>query len=132
MTPSADQNKGTGEASLIRPHVGFSSKNLERTRQFLFENNIQLDVTRRDASNLSARVTGIYLPDSMYVGSTEYGARASVQVTPQRVDYWLLIPLHGRMETSVRGHQYVSDARRAFLFSYPAMLRAASRSMPAQ
>jgi AraC-like DNA-binding protein len=121
MTPSADQNKGTGEASLIRPHVGFSSKNLERTRQFLFENNIQLDVTRRDASNLSARVTGIYLPDSMYVGSTEYGARASVQVTPQRVDYWLLIPLHGRMETSVRGHQYVSDARRAFLFSYPAM-----------
>jgi AraC-like DNA-binding protein len=121
MTPSADQNKGTGEASLFRPHVDFSSKNLERTRQFLFENNIQLDVTRLDASNLSARVTGIYLPDSMYVGSTEYGARASVQVTPQRVDYWLLIPLHGRMETSVRGHQYVSDARRAFLFSYPAM-----------
>jgi hypothetical protein len=85
MTPSADQNRGTGEASLIRPRVDFSSKNLERTQEFLFNNNIQLNVACRDARNLSARVTGIYLTDSMDVGSAEYGARASVLVTPQRV-----------------------------------------------
>jgi AraC-like DNA-binding protein len=121
MTPSADQNGGRGPTPLNRHHLDFLSKDLEHTRRFLLANNIQLDVASRDARNLSTRVRGIYLPDSVYVGCTEYGARASVQVTPQRVDYWLLIPLQGRMETSVQGHQYVSDARRAFLFSYPAM-----------
>lgn len=121
MTPSADQTADRGAMSAIRPHVEFRSRDLEQTRRFLYDNNICLDLARRDARNLNARVSGMYLPGGMYVGSTEYGPTARVQVTPQRVDYWLLIPLQGRMETTVRGHQYVSDARRAFLFSYPAM-----------
>jgi AraC-like DNA-binding protein len=121
MTPSADRNAGYGAAAAVRPHLEFRSKNLEQTCQFLCDNNIRLDVARRNARNLNACFRGVYLPSGLYVGSTEYGAAASVQVTPQRVDYWLLIPIRGRMETSVRGHQYVSDTRRAFLFSYPAM-----------
>ncbi len=121
MTPSADQNAGSGAVMALRPHLEFRSKNLEQTCQFLSDNNIHLDITRRNARNLNASFKGVYLPDGLYVGSTEYGAAARVQVTPQRVDYWLLIPIRGRMETSVRGHQYVSDTRRAFLFSYPAM-----------
>jgi AraC-like DNA-binding protein len=42
-------------------------------------------------------------------------------VSPQRVDYWLLIPIQGRMQTSVRQREYISDTQRALLFSYPAM-----------
>jgi AraC-like DNA-binding protein len=103
------------------PHLEFRSRDLERTRQFLSDNNICLDIARRNERSLDVHVRGIYLPAGLYVGSTEYGASARVQVTPQRDDYWLLIPIQGRMETSVRGHQYISDARRAFLFSYPAM-----------
>jgi AraC-like DNA-binding protein len=121
MTPSVDQDADRGAAPATRPSLVFRSTNLEQTRQFLLNNNIQLDVARRNARNLNTRVSGIYLPDGMYVGSTEYGATATVQVTPRRIDYWLLIPLRGRMETSVRGRPYVSDTRRAFLFSYPAM-----------
>jgi AraC-like DNA-binding protein len=121
MTPSADQYAGGSATPVIRPPLVFRSRDFERTSQFLFDNKIKLDIARRHVRALDARVSGVYLPDGLYVGSTEYGAAASVQVTPQRVDYWLLIPIRGRMETSVRGQQYVSDARRAFLFSYPAM-----------
>lgn len=103
------------------PRVVFRSRNLEETCHFLSDNNICLEVAHRHARSLNARVHGIYLPDGLYVGSTEYGANAAVQVSPRRVDYWLLIPLQGRMQTNVHRREYISDSRRAFLFSYPAM-----------
>jgi AraC-like DNA-binding protein len=105
----------------VKPHLDFRSRNLEQTIGFLSDNNICLEIARRHERALNVHVNGIYLPAGLYVGSTEYGAKASVQVSPRRLDYWLLIPIRGQMETTVRGRQFISDARQAFLFSYPAM-----------
>ncbi len=121
MAASADLDAGPQTGAPTLPRMVFRSRNLEETYHFLNENNICLEVAPRHARSLNARFHGLYLPDGLYVGSTEYGASASVQVSPQRVDYWLLIPLQGRMSTSVHRREYISDVRQALLFSYPAM-----------
>jgi len=99
----------------------FRSRSLEEALAFLYGKDICLEITRRHERSLNFRVNGMYLPAGLYVGSTEYGAKANVEVTPRRLDYWLIIPLRGMTETTVRSHQFVSDVRQAFLFSYPAM-----------
>ena len=121
MASPADRNAGPGAVAPMRPHVSFRSRNLETAVDFLHGKDLNFTVAARHAPTLDVRVTGVYLPGGLYIGLTEYGARASVEATPRRDDYWLLIPIHGRMETVVHRHQFVSDARHAFLFSYPSM-----------
>jgi AraC-like DNA-binding protein len=99
----------------------FESRSLDKTLAFLHEKDICLEIARRHERSLNFRVSGIYLPAGLYVGSTEYGAKANVEVSPRRLDYWLLIPIRGMTETTVRKHEFISNARQAFLFSYPAM-----------
>jgi AraC-like DNA-binding protein len=101
--------------------LSFQSKNLDEAVEFLYGKDLLFEVARQEKAALDTRVSGIYLPDGLYIGMTEYGARASVEATPRRSDYWLLIPTRARMETAVHKRQYVSDPRRAFLFSYPSM-----------
>src|SRR5215472_3410885 len=121
MGSSAEHNAGFGPAVAPTPYLSFHSRNLDQTVDFLYGKNLCFDVAARHASALDVRVSGVYLPGGLYVGLTEYGARAAIEATPQRDDYWLLIPTRGQMETAVRRQQYVSDTRRAFLFSYPSM-----------
>jgi AraC-like DNA-binding protein len=105
----------------VRPPVSFRSRNLDETYHFLYGKDLCFDVARRHVQALDVRIRGVYLPAGLYVGLTEYGAKASIEATPRRDDYWLLIPVQGHMETAVHGHQCVSDPRHAFLFSYPSM-----------
>ncbi len=105
----------------MAPYLAFQSRNLEQTIDFLYGKDLRFDVASRHVRALDVRINGVYLPAGLYVGLTEYGARASVEATPRRDDYWLLIPVRGRMQTAVRGDEYVSDPRYAFLFSYPSM-----------
>jgi AraC-like DNA-binding protein len=121
MALSADSGAIPTTFAQSGPHISFRSRNLEQTHEFLYGKDLCFDVARRDAQALDVRISGVYLPQGLYVGLTEYGAKASIEATPRRTDYWLLIPLEGRMETTVHRHRYVSDPRRAFLFSYPSM-----------
>jgi AraC-like DNA-binding protein len=99
----------------------FKSRNLDEAVDFLYGKDLVFEVARQEKSALNTVVSGMYLPDGLYIGLTEYGARATVEATPRRMDYWLLVPTRARMETAVHKRQYVSDPRRAFLFSYPSM-----------
>jgi AraC-like DNA-binding protein len=101
--------------------LAFQSRDLDAAVEFLVGKDLFFEVARRERSALDVRLSGVYLPDGLYVGLTEYGARASIQAAPRRSDYWLLIPVEGRMETAVHMRAYVSDPKRAFLFSYPSM-----------
>jgi AraC-like DNA-binding protein len=105
----------------MRPHVSFQSRDLEQTVDFLYGKDLRFSVAARHARALDVRINGIYLPGGLYIGLTEYGARASIEATPRRDDYWLLVPTRGQMETVVHRHQFISDSRHAFLFSYPSM-----------
>jgi AraC-like DNA-binding protein len=105
----------------MRPQVSFRSRDLERAVDFLYEKDLRFSVAARHARALNVNISGAYLPGGLYIGLTEYGATASIEATPRRDDYWLLIPIRGQMETVVHRRQFVSDTRRAFLFSYPSM-----------
>jgi AraC-like DNA-binding protein len=121
MASSADRSAGPRALAPMRPHVSFRSRDLERAVDFLYGKDLNFNVTREHAPALDVRISGVYLPGGLYIGLTEYGARASIQASPRRDDYWLLIPVRGQMETAVHRHQYVSDPHHAFLFSYPSM-----------
>jgi AraC-like DNA-binding protein len=101
--------------------VLFERRSLEESHDFLYTKDLCFDVARRHAGTLDVRISGLYLPQGLYIGQTEYGARASIEATPRRDDYWLLIPIQGRMSTVAHRREYVSDPQRAFLFSYPSM-----------
>jgi AraC-like DNA-binding protein len=109
------------DVSPVPPGLSFQSRDLDAAVEFLRGKDLCFEVARQHRSDLDIRVGGVYLPDGLYVGLTEYGAEASIEATPRRLDYWLLIPIRGRMETAVHQRQFVSDPRRAFLFSYPSM-----------
>jgi AraC-like DNA-binding protein len=121
MAPSADRNAVLGALAPMRPHVSFRSRDLERAVDFLYGKDLNFTVAARHARSLNVRVTGVYLPGGLYIGLTEYGAKSSIEATPRRDDYWLLMPIRGQMETTVHRHQFVSDTRQAFLCSYPSM-----------
>jgi AraC-like DNA-binding protein len=120
---SSGRTKGVGAAASASPLPGlsFRSRDIDAAVEFLFRKDLCFEVARRERSALDVCVRGVYLPDGVYMGLTKYGARASIEAAPRRSDYWLLIPIQGRMETAVHKRAYVSDPRRAFLFSYPSM-----------
>jgi AraC-like DNA-binding protein len=121
MVSLSDRNDAWGAVAPIRPDVSFRSRDVERAVDFLYGKDLNFSVAPRHARALDVRISGVYLPAGLYIGLTEYGATASIEATPRRDDYWLLIPLRGQMETVVHRRQFVSDTRRAFLFSYPSM-----------
>jgi len=107
-------------SALTGPIVTFRTCDLERAVDWLEHVNFRFDVTRRHARQLDLAVSGFYLPHS-YIGLTRYGARAAIEATPRRDDYWILIPVRGRLATSVRGQEFLCDPSRGFVFSYPTM-----------
>lgn len=120
-SPLGPRGSESGAITPTAPRLFFQSSDLERTVDFLNEKDLRFKVARQHRNDLHVRVGGVYLPGGLYVGLTEYGARSSIEATPRRLDYWLLIPTIGRMETEVHKREFVSDPRRAFLFSYPSM-----------
>ena len=85
----------------------FQSQDAEETRSFLRSKNYRLDLPRKPAGRFDARINGIHLPQS-YVGYIQYGA-ASVAFSPaqDRQDYWVQVPLSGRLRAII-GHDDVA------------------------
>ena len=81
----------------------FQSRNADETRAFLHGKNYHFDVRPKDATQLDARINGIYLPNS-YIGYIQYGG-ASVMFSParERTDYWMQLPLRGHINATIGG-----------------------------
>jgi AraC-like DNA-binding protein len=69
---------------------------------------------KRDDTPLDFRVNGVYLP-GIYIGYTQYGKAATIQATPERTDYWFLLPVYGCLEATARGQIVECDPRRGVL-----------------
>ena len=93
----------------------FQSCNAEQTRAFLNGKNYTFDVDR--AASLDTRINGVYVPDG-YLGYVQYG-RATVRLEPcqERADYWIQLPLHGRLSATIGREQVTCDQRCAAIAS---------------
>ena len=80
------------------------SRDFDKARAFLAARAIELDLGGRAGSvhGFEVRYNGIYFP-GMWLGYIRYGAAVTARISPQRHDYWIQIPLRGRLESSVAG-----------------------------
>ena len=122
MLNSPKQSAWHGADARIKPHLHFRSRDLDQAHSFLNSKDLSFDVTKRDARALDVQINGFYLPAGLYVGLTEYGAKALVKPTPHRLDYWLWLPVRGRMQTTFGSRHHVSDVRQGAILSFPSML----------
>lgn len=79
----------------------FHSRDPEETRAFLNGKDYRFEIPRRQVGQLDARINGVYMP-GVYIGYAQYGA-ASVTLAPgrDRADYWIQLPLRGRLEARI-------------------------------
>jgi AraC-like DNA-binding protein len=78
------------------------SRDFDKARAFLAARAIDLDLAGRASSvdDFEVRYNGIYFP-GMWLGYIGYGAAVTARISPLRRDYWIQIPLHGRLESSL-------------------------------
>jgi AraC-like DNA-binding protein len=95
----------------------FQSRSAEETRAFLQAKQYRFAINRREAGELDARINGVYMPGG-YIGYVQYGT-ASVCLSPgqERTDYWLQLPLRGRMNAAIGDEEIVCDPSRAAIAS---------------
>ncbi len=105
--------------SLLQPrlenHKVFSSQNDEELDSFLKNKNFKMDLTPENIKNLDARFNGVYMP-GMFLGYIQYGPAITTSASG-RDDYWLQLPLQGKMEISDRFHSVVCDSTNAGIAS---------------
>jgi AraC-like DNA-binding protein len=121
MVPAMHKAGGFNPPLAAKPPLRFVSRHPDEIHAFMHGKDLRLEVPRRNVEELDVRISGFYLPAGLFIGLTEYGAPVRIKAQPQRIDYWLVLPVRGRMETTFRNCQYVGDARRACLFSDPFM-----------
>ena len=85
---------------LLEWHTVFDSRDAEETRAFLNTMAFRFDLAARDAAQLDACVSGIYLP-GIYIGRAQYGAPVALGPSRVRNDYWVHLPIKGMWEAAV-------------------------------
>jgi AraC-like DNA-binding protein len=95
----------------------FQSRSAEETRAFLNAKDYAFDVDRDWAAGLDTRINGVYVPDG-YFGYVQYGS-ASVRLAPcqERSDYWIQLPVRGRLNATIGREHVTCDPRRAAIAS---------------
>ena len=78
------------------------SRDFDKARAFLSSRAIELDLEgpARAADDFEVRYNGVYFP-GMWLGYIDYGTAVTARISPTRHDFWLQIPLQGRMESSL-------------------------------
>src|SRR5436309_8912061 len=76
----------------------------------------RFDLAARDAAQLDARVSGIYLP-GIYIGRAQYGAPVALGPSRVRNDYWVHLPIRGMWEAAVGYDTFVCDSCHATVSS---------------
>jgi AraC-like DNA-binding protein len=93
----------------------FQSCSAEQTRAFLNGKNYTFDVDK--AASLDTRINGVYVPDG-YLGYVQYGsATVRLEPCPERADYWIQLPLQGRLNATIGKEQVTCDPRCAVIAS---------------
>ncbi len=90
----------------------FRSCDLGETRAFLRTKEFRFETAARREEPLDVQINGVYLP-GIYVGYIQYGAEVTVRTNPQRPDFWVQIPIRGRIETTVGRDSFACDNRHA-------------------
>jgi len=93
----------------------FQSCSAEQTRAFLNGKNYIFEADK--AGTLDTRINGVYVPDG-YLGYVQYGS-AAVRLEPcqERTDYWIQLPLHGRLNATIGKEHVTCDSRCAAIAS---------------
>ena len=104
-----------GLPPVLDRHRIFGSTDAEETRAFLSTKQFDLELAPRDADKLDARINGVYMP-GMYLGYIQYGPSVAVR-TAARDDYWLQLPLRGRLEVVNGRRGVICDTSRAAVAS---------------
>jgi AraC-like DNA-binding protein len=101
-------------APLLEGYPRFHGSDPEATQAYLDTVGFRFEPARGDNTPLDMRVNGVYLPD-MFIGYTQYGRAATIEATPERTDYWLLLPVHGCLEAKAGKEVVDCDPRRGVL-----------------
>jgi AraC-like DNA-binding protein len=101
-------------APLLENHPRCHSSDPERAQAYLDRVGFRVESLKDDDTAFDMRVNGVYLP-GMYIGYTQYGKAATIRATPERTDYWFLLPVHGCLEAAVRKDVVDCDPRRGVL-----------------
>ncbi|HJS37507.1 MAG TPA: AraC family transcriptional regulator [Burkholderiales bacterium] len=96
------------------------SRDFEETRDFLRARHVRFDLQggERDRAAFEVRYNGVYLP-RLWLGYIRYGAPAASHVSPARADYWVHLPMHGRLSVVSGWSRLEYDPRHAALTSPP-------------
>jgi AraC-like DNA-binding protein len=100
---------------LLDSHRIFRSRNAEEAHAYLRHKEFQLDLDPRQAGELDVRINGVYLP-GLWFGYFEYGAPVATRAV-RRDDYWVQLPIRGRIEAASERSSVVCDGRRAAVLS---------------
>jgi AraC-like DNA-binding protein len=101
-------------APLLESYPRFHSAEAEAAQAYLDTVGFSFEPNQNDDTPLDFRVNGVYLP-GIYIGYTQYGKAAKIRATPERTDYWFLLPVHGCLEATARGQIVECDPRRGVL-----------------
>jgi AraC-like DNA-binding protein len=101
-------------APLLEGYPRFHGSDPEATQAYLDTVGFRFEPGRGDNTPLDMRVNGVYLPE-MFIGYTQYGRAATIEATPERTDYWFLLPIHGCLEAKVCKEVVDCDPRRGVL-----------------
>ena len=101
---------------LLEWHRVLDSRDAEETHAFYNTMAFRFDLAARDAAQLDACVSGIYLP-GIYIGRAQYGAPVALGPSRVRNDYWVHLPIKGMWEAAVGHDTFVCDSRLATVSS---------------
>lgn len=104
-----------GFAPLLERHRIFQSNDTEEARAFLHSRQFRLEVGSERAPELDMRINGVYLP-GMYIGYHQYGPPVVCR-TVRRDEYWIQLPVCGRLEIFDAANTIVCDPARAAIAS---------------
>ena len=83
--------------SLLERYRVFHSRDAEEVRAFLHGIDFRIELSPRNARELDVCMNGVYLP-GVFLGYVQYRAPVSVRSAPARDDYWVHLPVRGRMQ----------------------------------
>jgi AraC-like DNA-binding protein len=74
------------------------TQSVEEARAFLGQRGVGLELlgAERDRAGFEVRYNGVYLP-RLWLGYLRYGAAIAARIAPVRGDYWVHVPMHGRL-----------------------------------
>lgn len=102
-------------APLLEGHRIFHSRDVEEAHAYLRQKEFRLDIHPRQAGELDMRINGVYLP-GIWLGYFQYGAPVATRAVG-RDDYWVQLPVHGRIEAAGSSSSVACDTRRAAILS---------------